>query len=83
MVGGGRGARRFGGAGGGRGSSAGRASPAAAATTKTAASSFGAALDPVIVKNEFPQPMMQQMGTAGQGMFPMMQPNMWNMPMSQ
>jgi hypothetical protein len=27
--------------------------------------------------------MMQQMGAAGQGMFPMMQPNMWNMPMTQ
>jgi hypothetical protein len=27
--------------------------------------------------------MVQQMGAAGQGMFPMMQPNMWNMPMSQ
>jgi hypothetical protein len=26
--------------------------------------------------------MMQQLG-AGQGMFPMLQPNMWNMPMSQ
>jgi hypothetical protein len=48
---------------------------------KAAATSLGAAPDPVIVKSEFPQPMMQQMGTAGQGMFPMMQPHMWNMSM--
>jgi hypothetical protein len=27
--------------------------------------------------------MMQQMGAARQGMFPMLQPHMWNMPMSQ
>jgi hypothetical protein len=27
--------------------------------------------------------MMQQMGAAGQGMFPVMQPNMWNLAMNQ
>jgi hypothetical protein len=37
----------------------------------------------VVVKSEFPEPMMQHMGVDGQGMFPMMQPHMWNMPMSQ
>ncbi|KAM0835336.1 hypothetical protein ACQ4PT_062996 [Festuca glaucescens] len=83
MAGGGRGTGRFGGAGGGRGPGGGRAPPVAAVTAKSAATYLGAAPDPVTVKNEFPQHMMQQMGTAGQGMFPMMQPNMWNMPMSQ
>jgi hypothetical protein len=43
---------------------------------------LGAAKEPVGVKSEFPPQMMQQLG-AGQGMFPMLQPNMWNMPMSQ
>jgi hypothetical protein len=37
----------------------------------------------VPVKTEFPQSLMQQMGAGGQGMFPMMQPSMWNMPMTQ
>jgi hypothetical protein len=81
MAGGGRGAGRFGGVGAGRGSGGGRAPPAATATT-SAATSLGAANEPVGVKSEFPPPMMQQLG-AGQGMFPMMQPNMWNMPMNQ
>jgi hypothetical protein len=55
----------------------------AAATTRSVATSLGAAPDPVTVKTEFPQNMVQLMGAVGQGMFPMMQPNMWNMPMSQ
>jgi hypothetical protein len=81
MAGGGRGAGRFGGTGTGRGPGGGRAPPAVAATT-SAAASLCAANEPAGVKSEFPPPMMQQLG-AGQGMFPMLQPNMWNMPMSQ
>ncbi|KAK1681980.1 hypothetical protein QYE76_042828 [Lolium multiflorum] len=80
MAGGGRGAGRFGG-GTGRGSGGGRAPPAAAATS-SAAPSAGAVKEPVVVKSEFPPQMMQQLG-AGQGMFPMLQPHMWNMPMNQ
>jgi hypothetical protein len=81
MAGEGHGAGRFGGAGGGHGPGGGRAPPAVAVAA-SAATSLGAAPDPVGVKSEFPQPMMQQMGS-GQGMFPMLQPNMWNMSMSQ
>jgi uncharacterized membrane protein YgcG len=62
MAGGGRGSGRFSGAGGGRGSGGGRAPPAAATTAKSAATSLGATPDPVVIKTEFPQPMMQQMG---------------------
>lgn len=80
MAGGGRGAGRFGG-GTGRGTGGGRAPPAAAATS-SAAPPLGAAKEPVGVKSEFLPQMMQQMG-AGQGMFPMLQPNMWNLLMNQ
>jgi hypothetical protein len=81
MAVGGRGSGRFSGAGGGRGVGGGRAPQAAATTTKSVATSL-CAQERVVVKSEFPEPMMQHMGVDGQGMFPMMQPHMWNMPMS-
>jgi hypothetical protein len=54
--------------------------PVAAATNS---SSLGGASDPVLIKSEFPQGLGQQMGAASQGIFPMMNPNMWNVPMNQ
>jgi hypothetical protein len=70
-----------GGAGSGRGHGGGRA-PSVAAATKATSSSLGGASDPVPIKSKFTQNMGQQLGAANQGMFPMMNPNMWNMPMS-
>ncbi|KAM0880628.1 hypothetical protein ACQ4PT_033462 [Festuca glaucescens] len=45
--------------------------------------SQGTSAEQAVVKTEFPQAMIQQLGAAAPGMFPMMQPNMWNVPMSQ
>jgi hypothetical protein len=69
--------------GGGRGQGGGRAPSVAAVLTKAASSSLGGAADLVPIKTEFLQNMVQNLGATGQGMFPMMNPNMWNMPMSQ
>jgi hypothetical protein len=80
MAGGGRGAGRSGGAGGGRGG--GRVPPVAAAANKAVSSSLGGMADLTPIKTEFPQSLVQNLGAAGQGMFPM-NPNMWNMPLNQ
>jgi hypothetical protein len=43
----------------------------------------GAATDLPAVNADFSQGMVQQLGAAAPGMFPMMQPSRWNIPMSQ
>jgi hypothetical protein len=84
MTGGGRGAGRFGGVGGGRGAGGGRVPPVAPAVGVIPAAPLqGVSADLATIKNEFPQAMMQQLGAAAPGMFPMMQPDMWIVPMSQ
>ncbi|KAM0880457.1 hypothetical protein ACQ4PT_033564 [Festuca glaucescens] len=88
MAGGGRGAGRYGGGGGGRGGG-GRGLPVVKSDAGASAGVLplnptqGTSTDQAAINAEFPQAMMQQMGAAAPGMFPMMQPNMWNVPMSQ
>jgi hypothetical protein len=53
------------------------------AASRSSATPLGAPSDQAVLKSKFPQAMMHQLGAAGQGMFPMMQPNMWNLPMNQ